>query len=109
MSADRPYPNPTPERVAAFNASVPRYAEDDPMFWEPGRLQARRDELLQRQLGWLAAGSSYYQKVFADAGVDPTSITTTADLRRLPVTSKADLMGDPEAFRLRLPDAGLYD
>lgn len=109
MSADRPFPNPTPEKVAAFNASVPRYVEDDPMFWEPARLQARRDELLRRQMSWLAAGSAHYQKVFADAGTDPASIETTADLQRLPVTTKADLMGDPDSFRLRLPDAGLYD
>lgn len=107
--ADRPFPNPTPERVAAFNASVPRYAEDDPMFWEPERLKARRDELLRRQIGWLAAGSAHYQKVFADAGIDPDSITGIDDLPRLPITTKAELMGDPESFRLRLPDAGLYD
>lgn len=109
MSVDRPFPNPTPGRVAAFNASVPRFAEDDPMFWDRARLQGRRDELLQRQMGWLASGSSHYQKVFADTGVDPTSIVGTDDLRRLPVTTKADLMGDPDSFRLRLPDAGLYD
>lgn len=32
---------PTPASAAAFNASVPRYAEDDPMFWDGQRLQAR--------------------------------------------------------------------
>jgi len=109
MTAERPFPNPTPEKVAAFNASVPRYAEDDPMFWEPEQLQARRDELLQRQVGWLAAGSAHYQKVFADSGVDPDSVKTTDDLRRVPVTTKADLMGDPDSFRLQMPDFGLYD
>ena len=106
---ERPFPHPTPEKVAAFNASIPRYAEDDPMFWEPERLQARRDELLRRQMSWIATGSAHYQKVFAEAGIDPETITTTADLTRLPVTTKADLMADPESFRLRLPDAGLYD
>ena len=109
MPAERPFPHPTPEKVAAFNASVPRYAEDDPMFWPPERLQARRDELLRQQVRWLADGSAHYQKVFADIGLDPASVETTADLQRLPVTTKADLMADPESFRLRLPDAGLYD
>src|SRR5580704_16450717 len=84
----RPFPRPTPAKVAAFNASIARYAEDDPMFWTPAKLQARRDELLQRQLTWLAAGSSYYQKVFAEAGAGPASIATTAELTRLPVTTK---------------------
>jgi phenylacetate-CoA ligase len=107
--AERPFPHPTPEKVAAFNASVPRYAEDDPMFWEPDRLQARRDELLRQQVRWLADGSAYYQKVFADIGLDPASIETTDDLRRLPVTPKSALMNEPDSFRLRLPDAGLYD
>jgi len=97
--------------VRAFIDSVPLYRDDsdDPMFWADDRLQARRDELLQRQIGWLVEASTYYQKAFADSGVDPASIRSTDDLVRLPVTTKADLMGDPQAFRLRFAQPGLYD
>jgi len=110
MSSDRPLVDPSPEKWRAFIDSVPLYRDDDdPAYWANERLQERRNELLQRQMGWLAAGSAFYQKQFADAGVDPDSIKTTDDLQRLPVTTKQDLMADPSAFRLKLPDGGLYD
>jgi phenylacetate-CoA ligase len=109
MPTERPFPHPTPQKVAAFNASIPRYDEDDPMFWEPERLRARRDELLRRQISWISSASPHYQRRFAELRIDPGSIRTTADLERLPITTKAELMGDPDSFRLRLPDAGLYD
>jgi phenylacetate-coenzyme A ligase PaaK-like adenylate-forming protein len=94
LSHDRPFIDP---------------ADDDPAWWPDERLATRRDELLRRQMGWLAAGSAHYQKVFASAGVEPAAVQGTDDLQRLPVTTKADLMADPAAFRLRLPDANLYD
>jgi phenylacetate-CoA ligase len=108
---DRPFTDPTPARVQAFIDRIPLYRDDvdDPTFWPDGQIQARRDELLQRQMGWLAEASPYYQKVFAQEGVDPASIRTTDDLARLPVTNKQDLMGDPQAFRLRFEQPGLYD
>ena len=107
---DRPFFDPTPEAVRSFIAASPRWAaDDDPCFWSQDRLDARRNELLRRQIGWLAAGSAHYGRKFAEAGLAPGDVTTTDDLRRVPVTTKQELMESPESFRLQLPDRDLYD
>ncbi len=111
MSIHRPFEDPTPEEVRKFIDAVPLYRDDvdDPTFWSDDQLTARRDELLVRQMGWLAEASAHYRKVFAEEGVDPGDVRSTDDLVELPVTTKQDLMGDPEAFRLRFEQPGLYD
>jgi phenylacetate-coenzyme A ligase PaaK-like adenylate-forming protein len=107
---ERPFFDPTPEGVQAFIAASPRWAaDDDPCFWSKDRLDARRNELLQRQIEWLAVGSAHYGAKFAEIGLAPGDVRTTEDLRRLPVTTKQDLMLSPESFRLQLPDRDLYD
>jgi phenylacetate-CoA ligase len=110
VTLHRPFAAPTPEAVGEFIAAVPLYrADDDPTFWSDDRLRDRQDELLRRQLSWIAAGSAFYQRHFTAHGVDPSAVKTVDDLVGLPVTTKADLMDEPAAFRLRLSDAGLYD
>jgi len=108
----RPFANPTPESVRAFIDAIPLYRDDmvhDVTFWTDDRLRAKRDELLRRQLGWCAEASAFYRKHFADAGVDVGDVRSLDDLARLPVTTKADLMGDPAAFRLRFESPTVYD
>jgi phenylacetate-CoA ligase len=110
MSAANPMIDPSPEKWQAFFASVPLFRDDDdPALWPDDKLQARRVELLRRQMGWLAEGSPHYRAKFEETGVDPTKIASTDDLQLLPVTTKQELMSDPQSFRLALPDAGLYD
>jgi phenylacetate-CoA ligase len=71
---ERPFVDPTPERVRAFIEAVPLYAAD-------------ADE----------------------GGIDVASIRSTDDLAGLPVTTKQELMADPESFRLEFDAPGLYD
>ena len=68
-----------------------------------------QDERLRNMLALCARGHDYYRRRWAEAGVDLSSIRGVADLERLPLTSKQDLMADPEAFRLRLPDLPLHE
>ena len=68
-----------------------------------------QDERLVRQLGLCAAGHDYYRRRWAEAGVDVGAVRGVADLEQLPLTSKKDLMADPEAFRLRCPDLPLHE
>ncbi len=107
----RPFEAPTPERVRDFLASVPKYAADadDPTLIGRAALDERRERLLQRQMGWLHEASPYYRDLFARERVDVAAVRTPADLRRLPVTTKADYMADPERFRLRFDVPSLYD
>lgn len=51
----------------------------------------------------------YYSRVFREHGLPVERIRTTDDLVLLPLTAKADLMNDPEAFRLRLPGTDPFE
>ncbi len=52
-------------------------------------------------------GHAFYRRRWADAKVDLDAIRSVDDLERLPLTTKHDLMHDPENFRLRVPDLPL--
>lgn len=62
-----------------------------------------QNELLQRYVReYLWPFSPWYRQVFERAGVKPEQIRTVDDLRRLPLTSKVDLLpsaDDPQRFR----------
>lgn len=62
-----------------------------------------QSELLRATMSRVALQHPHYRKVFAEAEIDPTTITSLADLDRIPLTTKADLVADPESFRL-VPD-----
>jgi phenylacetate-coenzyme A ligase PaaK-like adenylate-forming protein len=66
-----------------------------------------QDENLARQIALCARGSAFYRRHWT--GFDITTIRALADLERLPLTTKHDLMGDPEAFRLHCPDLPLHE
>jgi len=106
----RPFFDPEPGDVTAFVESVPGWSgDDDPTFWSESRLAARRDELLRRQVEWLAEGSAFYRRRFAEHGIEAGDIAGTADLAGVPVTTKQELMDDPDAFRLAFDAPSLYD
>ena len=50
-----------------------------------------QEDLLRKQMAYLAAHSPYYRRLFEQQHIDPASIRTIADLQRLPFTEKADL------------------
>ncbi|WP_231869006.1 phenylacetate--CoA ligase family protein [Rhodococcus opacus] len=58
----------------------------------------------ERRLRWLvrlaATGSPFYREWFDSSGVDPRSIRTLDDLRRLPLLQRSDLVERPEDFRV---------
>jgi phenylacetate-coenzyme A ligase PaaK-like adenylate-forming protein len=72
-------------------------------------IRAVQDAKIGKQIALCARGSKFYQRHWAAAGIDPTTIHTLADLERLPLTRKADLMDDPESFRLHCPDLPLHE
>lgn len=65
--------------------------------------RALQNALLQRYVReYVYPFSPFYRRLFADAGVRPEQIRTVDDLRRLPFTSKRDLLPtpeDPQRFR----------
>lgn len=65
--------------------------EKDIEFASPQEQKQYQDKLLQEQLIYLYSHSPYYQKVFAEHGIDINAIRTIEDLQLLPFTEKKDL------------------
>ena len=63
------------------------------------RIRAFQEDKLRTQIAYLAAHSPFYQRMFNERGIDPSSIQTIADLQRLPFTEKADLQRFNDDFR----------
>lgn len=65
-----------------------------------GELQAMQLQRLRRQLDYLAAQSTFYQRKLAAAGVDSTAIRGLDDLQRIPFTTKQELRDSLKAAPL---------
>ena len=70
------------------------------------RVQSDR---LRAMLDLCARGHPYYRRRWAELGIEVDAIRGVDDLERLPLTSKQELMADPESFRLRLPELALHE
>jgi phenylacetate-coenzyme A ligase PaaK-like adenylate-forming protein len=70
------------------------------------RIQSER---LRAMLALCARGHPYYRRRWAELAIDPSAIGGVHDLERLPLTSKHELMADPEGFRLKLPELALHE
>ena len=101
----------TPENTREYLKREPLMAADtgDPGFMSHEQIRALQNERLTREMERVTDGSAYYKELFKRENIDPGKIRTTDDLARIPVTYKRDYMQDPEAFRLKLSDATLYD
>jgi phenylacetate-CoA ligase len=73
------------------------------------QIEALQSERLRAMLALCARGHPHYRRRWAETNVDVASIRSVHDLQRLPLTSKQDLMVDPEAFRLQLPELPLHE
>ncbi len=54
-------------------------------------IDAYQNAALERLLAYLQANSPFYQRLFAQHGIDVASIRSTADLAAIPTTAKQDL------------------
>jgi len=70
------------------------------------QVQAAR---LRAMLALCARGHPWYMRKWREANIDVAQIATLADLERLPLTHKQDMMLAPEEFRLQLPDLPLHE
>lgn len=75
----------------------------------PEAIERVQDERLRAMLALCARGHPYYRRRWQEAGIDIAGIRGVADLVRLPLTRKQDLMADPESFRLSIPDLPLHE
>lgn len=75
-----------------------RIDQMDIEFASAAQIKLYQEERLREQMAYLAGHSVYYQRLFETHGIDPSSIKTIEDLRRLPFTEKADLQRYNEDF-----------
>lgn len=69
-------------------------------------LRALQDRLLREMVELCHLAHPFYRRLMKREGLEPRHLQTCDDLVRLPVSTKADFLADPEAFRLqgdRLP------
>jgi histidinol-phosphate aminotransferase len=73
--------------------------------WSPDRRDAYVIDRLRRTLVRAAQGTSYYRRVFRDAGFDPSSLKEPSDLSRIPLLTKETARASGEAMtdRRHLP------
>lgn len=60
-------------------------------FQSAEQIKAFQEDLLRKQIHYLAEHSPYYRRLFADAHIEPDSICSLEDLQILPFTEKKDL------------------
>lgn len=77
--------------------------------WPTEEIERLQGEKLRSMLALCARGHPYYMKRWSECGVDVAQVRSVSDLERLPLTPKQDLMRDPEAFRLQLPELPLHE
>jgi phenylacetate-coenzyme A ligase PaaK-like adenylate-forming protein len=63
-------------------------------------LVALRQARLAQTLDRVFAAHPHYRRTFAELGISRGDLKSLADIRRLPVTTKADFMRDPASFQL---------
>lgn len=65
----------------------------------PEDIAEHRLERLRKFLSRIGRDVPHYRQLFADIGFEPGSLSSTADLQRLPLTSKADIREHTEALK----------
>src|SRR3546814_14404247 len=61
-------------------------------LWYRDRIEAFQFDALKRQLTYVYERSDFYRAIFDAAGFHPAEFRSLADLRRLPLTKKADYL-----------------
>ena len=79
--------------------------------WSPDQFPGYQAQRLAKVVQHAATHVPYYRRTFAECGLDPTSITSVDDLRRLPILEKEPLRANSVDFvdeRLNVSDLILH-
>src|SRR5262249_51161896 len=80
---------------------------DDFLYAEPSALAEIKEGRFAAMMDLVAQRHPFYRARMAEHGLTRADFASLADLAKLPITTKQDYMGAPEAFRLDgegLPD-----
>lgn len=73
---------------------------NDLLYRSAEEIRALQNERFRHQIALCFRAHPYYQDVFARLKLTPDDFQTLEDVRKLPVTTKQDVLRHPEAFRL---------
>lgn len=95
---------PLHERLKHHDTVAVRRGLEQSQWWPRDRLEALQLQRLQALLADVGARVPYYRRLFREAGFDPASVTSLADLQRLPFLTKAEIRAASDDFHH--PQAG---
>lgn len=72
-----------------------------------GEMSALQLMRLKKQMQWALEKSAFYQKKFAEAGVDKNTVQELSDIEKLPFTTRDELQAAPVYNLLTLPLSGI--
>ncbi len=82
---------PLQERLKQHSTVAVRREMERTQWWSADELAQLQITRLRRLLTLAGQHVPHYRRLFAQLGFDPTQVRSLADLRRLPLTSKADI------------------
>ncbi len=90
--------------IQAMPQRVPEFTLPDLLRQPQPVLRALQDRLLRQMVELCYRAHPYYRRTMMREGLEPRHLQSCEDLVRLPISTKADFLADPEAFRLRGDD-----
>ncbi len=90
---------PLHEHIKGHHSVTLRRELERSQWWPTVRLEEYRAERLRGFLAEVGRRVPYYRDLFARCGFEPTSVTSVADLARLPFLTKADIRRDVECLK----------
>jgi phenylacetate-CoA ligase len=90
---------PLHETLKGHASVAVRRRLESSQWWSADRLEAHRVQRLRDFLIDIGTHVPRYRALFAELGFDPHSVQSIADLRRLPLATKADMRAHAEALK----------
>src|SRR5215469_4881380 len=72
----------------------------DLLYRQASEIRALQNQRFRHQIALCFRAHPYYQEVFQRLKLTPDDFQTIDDVRKLPITTKQDMLRNPEAFRL---------
>lgn len=89
---------PLHERLKGHSTVALRRRLEKSQWATPAEIAVERDQRLRHFLCRIGATVPHYKSLFASLGFNPDQVRCAADLRALPLLSKADIRADPQRF-----------
>ena len=90
---------PLHERLKGHTTVAVRREMEQSQWWKPPQLEQLRVQRLRTLLTEIGQQVPYYQQLFQAQGFEPASVTSVADLRRLPFLTKALIRAHTDALK----------